>query len=138
MGAAFKTPYNTEKSAIINTHPGSNNGCGNNGFINNYSVFANDYDNCGYYGNHGNFGRYGGCSYGSGLSPQERRMLRYHFDSLAGRDRRLSFQEFVILFGRVNPHLTGPRLVNMAERAFLYYDANRTGYMRYFLLKVFF
>ena len=133
MGAAFKSLKNTEKTAVINTIP--NSGCGSNGYVNNYSIFANDYGSYGNFGHYGGGGGgygggYGGCGYGSGLSPKERRMLRCHFDSLAGRDRTLSFQEFVILFGRVNPHLTGPQLVNMAERAFLYYDSNRTGYMR--------
>jgi hypothetical protein len=65
-----------------------------------------------------------------GLKKNEINMLKHHFSNVAGTDLKLSFQEFIALFGYLNPGYRNS-LVGIAEKTFLLLDTNSDGLLTY-------
>jgi hypothetical protein len=66
-----------------------------------------------------------------GLSNYEIGKLRKMFDQHSGVDRKLNFQEFIRLYGHMNPNLRGPAIIVLAERAFQASDSNDDGLINF-------
>ena len=56
------------------------------------------------------------------LTPYEAQLLVSYFGANAKKDKELSFREFVLLFGYLNPNFRGPFITDYAEK--IYYRAN--------------
>jgi hypothetical protein len=65
------------------------------------------------------------------LSNYEIIKLRKMFDQHSGVDRKLNFQEFIRLYGHMNPNLRGPAIIVVAERAFQASDSNDDGLINF-------
>jgi hypothetical protein len=65
------------------------------------------------------------------ISPYELEKLRKLFNYHAGIDRRLNFQEFVKLYGVLNPQSRGPHIINIAENAFISNDLDNDGFIKF-------
>lgn len=57
--------------------------------------------------------------------------LKKLFDLHSGMDRKLNFQEFIRLYGNMNPNLRGPFIISLAERAFQSSDTNDDGLLSF-------
>jgi hypothetical protein len=68
------------------------------------------------------------------LKDDRLQVLKQFYMDASGGDRVINFQEFIELFGRLNPHLTGPHLISFAERAFMTADTNYDGLLTYLYL----
>lgn len=65
------------------------------------------------------------------IQPYEMRKLQKLFFQFAGNDRKMNFQEFVKLYGNINPSLRGPDIINIAEQAFMASDTNDDGLLNF-------
>jgi Ca2+-binding EF-hand superfamily protein len=65
------------------------------------------------------------------ISPYELEKLRKLFNYHAGIDRRLNFQEFIKLYGVLNPQFRGPQIINIAENAFISNDLDNDGLIKF-------
>jgi hypothetical protein len=65
------------------------------------------------------------------IQSYEMKKLQKLFNEYAGVDRNMNFQEFVRLYGSINPGLRGPDIVNIAEEAFLASDTNDDGLLNF-------
>ena len=63
------------------------------------------------------------------LKEDDLKLVKKQFLESSGGDRVINFQEFVNLFGLLNPHCTGPHLISHAERQFMISDTNYDGYL---------
>jgi hypothetical protein len=64
------------------------------------------------------------------FTENELETLRKYFIMASGGDRVINFQEFIELFGHLNPQFIGPNIVSIAERAFIASDTNYDGHLK--------